>query len=47
MGLLKSVVKDVAKKVLVTAAVVIGERVVRKMLDKAAEKKMNPPPAGK
>lgn len=43
--MLSSAVKSMAKKVAVTAALVIGERVARKILDKVAEKRGKPSPA--
>ena len=41
--MLRSAVKGILKKVVVSAAIVIGERAVRKVIAKLAEKRDKPP----
>lgn len=41
--MLRSAVKAIVKKVVVTAAIVIGERAARKVIEKFAEKRVSPP----
>ena len=40
MGLIKSAAKAAARKVILTAAVIVGKRVVDKLAAKAAERKV-------
>lgn len=42
MGIVKSAAKALAKKVVLTAAVVVGKRIVDKLAEKAAERKVQP-----